>query len=119
MEPRPRYTAVVKKRVTSRQPVLQTSGKPVLVAQDGQELPKDPDGKYIGTGEPKVEIFSTDSVDDPVTDEAGNPLEAGTPEALLRMVRESYDEDTEVLEVWVQETKTVRTLTGAELKQVR
>jgi hypothetical protein len=118
----PRFTAVVKKKSTFRTPVLQTNLKPVLVGPDGKELPKDADGAYIGTGVPKFELTKTDSVDDPLTDETGNPVTAGSPEALLRKVKEHFAadefENVEILEVAIQETLTMRKVTGEELKKL-
>jgi hypothetical protein len=92
------------------------------VGPDGKELPKDPDtGKYIGEGAQRFETTTTDSTDDPMTDEAGNPVEAGTIEALLRRVKEHFDgeDNVEVLRVTVQEIKTIKEISGAELAEVK
>lgn len=115
-----KYTAIVRQKVTSRIPALNTSAKPLLVDPSGKELPKDDLGAYIGTGTQKVEEISTETTVDPVTDENGNPLEAGTPEALLRSVKAHFDEyeNIEVLSVKVQETKTVREISGADLAKL-
>lgn len=114
------YTAVVQKKVTFRRPALNTSAKPVLVDPSGKELPKDDAGVYIGTGTQKIDVSTTDSTDDPLMDEAGNPIEAGTVEALLRKVKEHFEgeEDTQVLHVTVQETKTIAEVSGEELKKL-
>ena len=91
---------------------------------DGKELPADPDkpGHYVGTGTQKFEVTKTESTDDPLTDEAGNPVTAGSPEALLRKVKEHFAveefENVEILEVSVQETLTMRKVTGEELAKL-
>jgi hypothetical protein len=92
------------------------------VGPDGKELLKDDKGVYIGTGTQKFEVTTTDSTDDPLTDEAGNPVTAGSPEALLRKVKEHFAaeefENVEILEVSVQETLTMRKVTGEELAKL-
>jgi hypothetical protein len=118
----PRFSVIVKKKTTFRTPVLNTSGKPLLVGPDGKELPKDDKNAYIGSGTQKLESTTTNSTDDPLTDEAGNIVTAGTPEALLRRVKEYFAaeefENVEILEVSVQETLTVRKVTGEELSKL-
>jgi hypothetical protein len=53
-------------------------------------------------------------------DEAGNPIEAGTPEAVLKKVKEHFaeEEDTEILSVIVLETKPVREVSAAEFAKL-
>jgi hypothetical protein len=87
------------------------------VDPNGKELPKDDAGAYIGTGVQRLEAIQTNTIDDPLCDEAGNPVEAGTVEALLRKVKEHFAEeaDTEILRVTVQETKPVGEYTGPEV----
>ena len=89
---------------------------------DGKELPKDDAGKYVGVGAQRYETTTTDSTDDPLTDEAGNPLEAGTVDAMLRKVKEHFSkeehENVEVLKVTVQEIKTIQEVTGEELRKL-
>lgn len=112
-----KFTAIVQKRVTFRRPALNTSAKPLLVDPKGVELPKDDNGAYVGTGEQKIDVTKTDTTDDPLCDEAGNPVEAGTVEAMLRRVKDHFadEAETEVLHVTVQETKSVGEYTGAEV----
>lgn len=90
---------------------------------DGKELPTGDDGKYVNpdAGTQKFDLTTTESTDDPLTDEAGNPVEAGTIEALLRRVKEHFDgeDNVEVLRVAVQEIKTVKDISGAELAEVK
>jgi hypothetical protein len=94
------------------------------VGLDGKELPADPasPGKYLGTGVQKIETTTTDSTDDPLTDESGNPVEAGTVDALLRKVKEHFSreehENVEVQRVTVQEIKTIQEVTGEELRKL-
>ncbi len=91
---------------------------------DGKELPSDPDkpGGYLGTGVQRFEATTTDSTDDPLTDEAGNQIEAGNVDALLRKVKEHFQkeehENVEIQRVTVQEIKTVKELTGEELAKL-
>lgn len=89
---------------------------------DGKELLKDDEGRYIGTGTQRFETTTTDSTDDPLTDESGNQIEAGTVDALLRKVKEHFSkeehENVEVLKVTVQEIKTLQEVTGEELKKL-
>lgn len=86
----------------------------------GREIPKDYDNRYIGNGTPKIETIVTEAIVDPLTDESGTPIEAGTVEALLLAVRAHFGDepDVEVLAVEVLETRTVRELTGAQLQVV-
>ncbi len=67
-----------------------------------------------------MDVTSTESTENPVMDEAGNPVEAGAADALLRKVKEHFaeEEGTEVLSVIVLETKPVRELSGAELAKL-
>lgn len=89
---------------------------------DGKELPKDDSGAYIGTGTQKFEKTETDSTHDPLTDEAGNIVTAGNPDALLRKVKEHFAadefENVKVLEVSIQETLTMKHVTGEELAKL-
>jgi hypothetical protein len=87
------------------------------VGPDGKELPKDDTGAYVGTGEQKFDEIQTDTTDDPLCDEAGNPVEAGTVEAILRKVKEHFvdEAETEILHVTVQETKSIGEYTGLEV----
>jgi hypothetical protein len=119
-----KFTAVVRKKTTFRTPVLNSAAKPLLVGLDGKELLKDEKtGLYIGTGTQRFESTTTDSTDDPLTDEAGNPIEAGTVEALLRKIKEHFgkeeNENVEILKVSVQEIKTIQEFSGAELTEVK
>lgn len=121
----PRFSAIVKKKTSSRTPVLNSAARPLLVGPDGKELLPDldkPPGHYIGTGTQKFETTTTESTDDPLTDEAGNVVTAGSPEALLRKVKEHFAaeefENVEILEVAVQETLTMRRVTGEELAKL-
>ena len=86
---------------------------------DGKELPQDDQGKYIGTGSQKVEEIKSESTEDPLTDEAGNPIEAGTPEAMIRAVRDHFkdEEDTEILSVAIHKTETVLNLSGEAFRR--
>jgi hypothetical protein len=92
------------------------------VNEQGIELPKDEQGKYIGTGIQKIETTTTNSVDDPLTDDQGNTVSAGTADALLRRVKEHFDreeyENVEITKVEVLEVKTVRAVSGEELSKL-
>jgi hypothetical protein len=94
------------------------------VDESGKELPSDPDkpGHYLGTGKQRVQPTVTNAVDDPLTDEQGNTVEAGTVEALLRRVKEHFGreehENVEVQKVLVQELKPVKEITGEELAKL-
>jgi hypothetical protein len=119
-----RYSVVVKKRTTVAIPQLNTYGKPLLLGPDGKELPKHPDnpGTYIGTGTQKIERLTPESTDDPLTDDQGNVVTAGSVDALLRKVKEHFSaeefENVEILEVAVQETLTIKKVTGEELAKL-
>jgi hypothetical protein len=120
-----RFSAVVKKKVQSQIPVLNTYGKPLLVDPSGKELSRDEKtGAYVGpeNGTQKVELIATETVADPLTDEAGNVVTAGSPDALLRKVKEHFAaeefENVEVVEVAVQETLTIRRVSGEELAKL-
>jgi hypothetical protein len=93
----------------------------VLLDPAGKELPKDDKNNYIGEGTPKMKKDTTETTVDPLTDDSGNPVEAGTADALLRAVKAHFadDPETEVLRVWVQETKTVQDLSGAQLADIK
>jgi len=94
----------------------------VLLDPSGKPLPVDEaTGDQIGTGTPKMEMIETDTADNPLTDEAGNVVEAGTPEALLRRVKEHFAdaEDTTVVHVAVRKTETVEEVSGEELAAVK
>ena len=92
--------------------------------ESGKELPPDPDkpGHYIGTGNQRIESTVTPSVDDPLTDDQGNPVEAGTIDALLRKVKDHFNaegqENVEIQKVVVQEIMTVKVVTGEELAKL-
>ena len=92
--------------------------------EQGKELPSDQDkpGYYIGTGKQKIESTTTNAVDDPLTDDQGNTIEAGTVDSLLRKVREHFGreehENVEVQKVVVQEIKTIQEVTGEELRKL-
>jgi len=93
------------------------------VGPDGKELLRDDrTGAYVGTGTQKVERIQTDVTDDPLIDEAGNVVTAGTPEALLRKVKEHFEadglENVAILEVAIAETLVVRRVTGEELAKL-
>lgn len=116
------YTAIVQKKVKSSIPVLNGKGKPVLVDPNGKSLPVNEEtGEQVGTGTPKLEQITTDTTDDPLTDEAGNMVEAGTEEALLRKVKEHFadDENTTVLHVTVRKTETSREVSEEDLAKVK
>lgn len=88
----------------------------------GKELPKDDQGKYIGEGTQRIDKTETTSIDDPLTDEQGNTVEAGTVDALLRRVKEHFEreefESVEIQKVVVQELLTVKTVSGEELRKL-
>lgn len=91
-----KFGAVVRRRTKVISPILDTKGKP--------------------TG--KQEEIETEATDDPVTDDAGNPIEGSSVDAVLRAVVGRYknDTNTEILQVWIRKTETVQTLTGDQLK---
>ena len=117
-----RYSAVVKKRSKHRTPVLNSKGKAFLIGTDGKELLKDDNGDYIGTGTQKFETMDTESTDDPLTDEAGNVVTAGSVEATLRKVKEHFGaeefENVEILEVQILETLLLKKVSGEELAKL-
>ncbi len=119
-----RFQAVVHKKTTSHRGVLNSAAKPLLVDEQGKELPPDPNnrGCYIGTGKQRIEKIVTPSVDDPLTDEAGNVVEAGSVDALLRRVKEHFGreehEGVEIQKVVVQELQTVKVVSGEELAKL-
>ena len=120
----PRFQAVVHKKTTSHKGELNSAARPLLVDESGKELPPDPDkpGHYIGTGKQRIEKIETSAVDDPLTDEAGNVVEAGSVDALLRRVKEHFGreehENVAVQKVMVQEIQTVKVVTGEELAKL-
>jgi hypothetical protein len=117
-----RFQAQVHKKTTHHTGALNSAARPLLVGPDGKELPKDDQGKYVGSGTQKIESTVTIAVDDPLTDEAGNTVEAGTVDALLRKVKEYFGreehENVEVQRVVVQEIKTVQEVSGEELRKL-
>lgn len=120
----PRFQAVVHKKTTFKKGALNSAAKPLLVDSQGKELPPDPDkpGCYIGTGEQKIESTVTSSVDDPLTDDQGNTVEAGSVDGLLRRVKEHFGreefENVEIQKVVVQELLTVKIVSGEELAKI-
>ncbi len=120
----PRFQAVVHKKKTFYRGALNSAARPLLVDEQGKELPPDPDkpGHYLGAGKQKIESTVTPSIDDPLTDEAGNTIEAGTVDALLRRVKEHFSreehENVEVQKVIVNEIMPVKTVTGEELAKL-
>jgi hypothetical protein len=94
------------------------------VDDQGKELPPDPDrpGHYLGSGKQRIEKTDTNSVDDPLTDESGNVVEAGTVDALLRKVKEHFSkeehENVEIQKVLVQEIRAVQEVPGEELRKL-
>lgn len=118
----PRYQAQVHKKTTHHKGALNSAARPLLVDDQNKELPKDDQGKYIGAGKQRIESTVTPSIDDPLTDGEGNPVEAGTVDALLRRVKEHFQkeefESVEIQKVVVQEILTVKTVTGEELAKL-
>lgn len=120
----PRFQAQVHKKTTFHKGALNSAARPLLVDESGKELPPDPDkpGHYIGTGKQRIESTITPSVDDPLTDEQGNPVEAGAIDALLRRVKDHFsgdgNENVEVQKVVVQEILVVKVVTGEELAKL-
>lgn len=116
------YTAIVMKKVKSSIPVLDGKGKPVFLDPQGKPIPRDGDGKLtIENGNQKFEVIESDTTDNPLTDEAGNVIEAGTEEALLRKVKEHFAEaeDTTVVHVVVRKTETATEMSGEQLAAVK
>ena len=119
-----RFIAVVRKKISHQTPALNSAARPLLVGQDGKELPADPNnpGKYLGTGIQKIETTTTESTDDPLVDEMGNTIDAGTVDALLRRVKEHFgreeNENVEVLKVTIQEVKSIQEVSGEELRKL-
>ena len=121
----PRFQAQVHKKTTHHKGALNSAARPLLVDEQGKELPPDPDkppGHYLGTGKQKIESTVTPSIDDPLTDDQGNTVEAGTVDALLRRVKEHFQkeefESVEIQKVVVQEIMNVKTVTGEELAKL-
>lgn len=87
----------------------------------GKPIPRTEAGELTASGEQKFEIIVTDTTDDPLTDEAGNVIEAGTPEALLRKVKEHFADDANVTvqHVTLRKTETVKEVSGEELAAVK
>lgn len=117
-----RFQAQVHKKTTFRKGALNSAAKALLVDEQGKELPKDDQGKYIGTGKQRIEVSTTNAVDDPLTDDQGNTVEAGTVDALLRRVKEHFQkeefENVEIQKVVVQEVKVIEEITGEELRKL-
>lgn len=119
-----RFLAVVHKKTTHHKGALNSAARPLLVDEQGKELQPDPDkpGHYLGTGKQKIETTVTPSVDDPLTDEQGNQVEAGSIDGLLRRVKEHFGreefENVEIQKVIVQELKPVKEVTGEELAKL-
>lgn len=113
------YTAVVQKKVTSRIPRLDTAARPIILDKEGKQVPRNEKGALLGEGTPAFETVTTDSVDNPLTDEAGNPVEAASADLLLGKVREHFREEpeVEVVRVVIRETRTVRSLSGEEFRK--
>jgi hypothetical protein len=90
-----------------------------MLGPDGKELPKNEKREYVGQGTPKFEEISTESTANPLTDEMGTPVERPTVEAMVAAVKEHFadDDDTEVLHVTIQETKTVAEFPGSDFKK--
>lgn len=115
------YTAIVHKRITSMLPVLDGLGRPVFLDAEKKPVQRDEQGNLPpGNWTQKLETIESVTIDDPVTDEAGNVIVAGTEEALLRKVMEHYSqyENVTILSVLVQRTETVREVSGKELGAV-
>lgn len=120
-----RFQAVVHKKTTSYKGALNSAARPLLVDDQGKELLPDPDkppGHYIGTGKQRIDNTTTPSIDDPLTDDQGNTVEAGTVDALLRRVKEIFSreehENVEIQKVVIQEIKTIQEVTGEELRRL-
>lgn len=116
------YTAIVQKRVKSSIPVLDTKGKPVYLDPQGKPVERDAQGNLPpGDWTQKFEVIESDTTDNPLTDEAGNVVEAGTEEALLRKVKEHFSdaEDTTVVRVVVRKTETSAEMSGEQLAAVK
>jgi hypothetical protein len=90
------------------------------VDADGKELPKNDSGEYVGSGSQKVNVQKTDATADPLMDDAGNPVEGGTPEALLHAVLSHFkdEDDTEIVSVTILEIRPVREVSGLELARL-
>lgn len=119
------FTAIVHKKVRYANPVLDGRGKEIFLDPSGKQLPRDEKGDLVVApgvvATRKLEVIESESTDNPLTDEAGNVVEAGTEEALLRKVQSQFDgeENVQVMRVLVRKTETVRELTGEELAAVR
>lgn len=118
------YTAIVLKKVKHAIPVLNGKGQEIFLDAMGKEVPRDEHGAltpYAGPGTKKMELLESDSIDNPLTDDAGNVVQAGTEEALLRRVREHFEgqENVEILRVVIQKTEKVREVSAAELAAVK
>lgn len=113
------YTAVVHKRVRVERPVLNSRGKQVLLGPNRKPLPIDEKtGEQVGSGTPQVEIIETPTIDNPLTDEAGNVVESGSAHGILRAVRSHFkDFQGEIEKVIVRETRTVQEVSGEELQK--
>ncbi|MGI0148683.1 MAG: hypothetical protein ACREDF_04025 [Thermoplasmata archaeon] len=93
---------------------LDPSGKPIPRDKEGSLAP-------VQGAVQKLEVIESDTTDSPLTDEAGNVIEAGTEEALLRKVKEHFAEaeDTTILHVVVRKTETSVEMTGEQLAAVK
>jgi hypothetical protein len=101
---------------------MDTRGKPVFLDPQGKPIPRDEHGVLTAPGHSqKFEVIESDSTDDPLTDEAGNVVEAGTEEALLRKVKAHFAEaeDTQVISVTVRKTEDIKEVSGADLAAVK
>lgn len=72
----------------------------------------------MGSGTPQVEIMETPTIDNPLTDEAGNVIESGSVNGIFRAVRSHFkDFQGEIEKVIVRETRTVQEVSGEELQK--
>lgn len=116
------YTAIVQKKTKSFLPALDSRGKQVFLDPQGKPIPRDEAGTLtISGGAQQFEEIVTQTTVNPLTDDAGNVVEAGTPEALLRKVKEHFEEDldTTVLHVTIRKTETVQEISGEALAAVK
>ena len=101
---------------------MDSVGREIWLDAEGKQIPRDDKGNLVDAGmQRKGEIIETDTVDNPLTDDAGNVIEAGTIEALLRRVQEHFEEDKNVtiLRILVRETRIVREVGQEELAEVK
>ena len=93
----------------------------MFVDSKGKPIPRNAEGRLVSEGVQKFEVIESETTDSPLTDDAGNVIEAGTEEALIRKVKEHFEgkEDTTVVRVIVRRTETSAQISGEQLAALK